>query len=246
MAECPVLKHPECLSKGLDSPIRPNMNTQIQEGVFSLKEQEIQDVAIAEILNPTFALTRQFLTENKVVLKEHVPLVEDVIFREEEKTAEVYFPIAGERYYFVVYVDLEPHVSVRMMGTSPGNRVYFLATSEKHSLDELIALAGVEPTRIWEKGKNVRHNGFEVQPSMKETGNVEDKLRTVIKLLLPHKATLHALSTIANMGIQIAYWGYREQMWGIHFEAETLQGLAALNLSVNVDIYAGGPDLGEC
>lgn len=207
--------------------------------------QEIRDIAVAEIIYPTFALTKQFLAVNKIILKENLPFIEDIILREEEKVAEVYFPIEGERYYFVVYIDIKPQVSIRSMGTSPGNRVYFSATSEKHNLDELLVLIGVEPTRTWKKGKNIRHNGFEIQPSAKETGEVEDKLQAVIRLLLPFKADLQALSTIANTGIQIAYWGYKEQMWGMHFEAETLQELGMLNLSVDIDLYAGGPDLGE-
>jgi hypothetical protein len=224
-----------------------------------VKEQEIQNAAIAEILNPTFALTRQFLAVNKVVRKENIPVVEDIILREEEKPddvyAEVYFPIEGESYYIVVYLDLEPQISVRMVGTSAGNRVYFIAASEEHSLADILNLVtGMEPTKTWEKGEKrgkgtksavPRHNGFDIQPYSKETGEVEDKLLTLIKLLLPYKANLEALSTIAGMGINIAYWGYKEQMWGVHFNPETIQGLATLNLSVDVDLYAGGPDLEE-
>ncbi len=184
---------------------------------------------------------------NKVVLKEHVPVVEDVILREEEKTAEVYFPIEGESYYFVVYLDVEPRVALRWTGMSAGNRVYFYAKSAERQVDELVAMAGVEPTRTWEKGKHIpRHSGFEVRPSLKETGNVEDKLRTIISLLLPYTANVHALSAIADVGINIAYWGYKEEMWGIHFGTDIIQGLAVLNLSVDVDLYAGGPDLGAC
>jgi Domain of unknown function (DUF4279) len=127
-----------------------------------------------------------------VVLKERVPVVEDVILREEEQTAEVYFPIEGERYYLVVSVDLEPQVAIRRLtGMSAGNRVYFYAQSEERPVDELVAMAGVEPTRIWEKGKHIpRHSGFEVCPSLKETGDVEDKLRTIISLLLPYTANV--------------------------------------------------------
>ena len=214
---------------------------------FALNEQALREAAIAELLHPTLPVTRQFLEVNKVVLKEHVPIVEDVILREEEKTAEVYFPIEGESYYFVVYLDVEPRVALRWTGMSAGNRVYFSATSAERQVDELVAMAGVEPTRTWEKGKHIpRHSGFEVRPSLKETGNVEDKLRTIISLLLPYTANVHALSAIADVGINIAYWGYKEEMWGIYFATDIIQGLAVLNLSVDVDLYAGGPDLGSC
>jgi Domain of unknown function (DUF4279) len=216
----------------------------MQERGCSLNEQAIREAAIAEILRPTLPITRQFLEVNKVVLKERVPIVEDVILREEEKTAEVYFPIEGERYYLVVYLDVQPRVALRWMGMSAGNRVYFYTKSGEHQVDELVAMAGVEPTRTWEKGKHIRHHGFEVRPSFKETGDVEDKLRTIISFLLPYTANVHALSAIADVGINIAYWGYKEQMWGIHFGTDIIQGLAVLNLSVDVDLYASGSDLG--
>lgn len=210
--------------------------------------QEIQEAAIAEILHPTLAMTEQFLAVNTIRIKEHVPVVEDVILREEEQMAEVYFPIERERYYFVVYVDLEPHVAIRQTGMSAGNRVYFYAKSEERPVDALVAMAGVETTKTWEKGGKrrhiPRHNGFEVRPSLKDTGEVEDKLRTIISVLLPHTTNVHALAAIADVGINIAYWGYKDQMWGIHFGSDIIQGLAALNLSVDVDLYASGPDLG--
>ncbi len=210
-----------------------------------MNEQAIREAAIAEILHPTFALTRQFLAANKVVFKQQTPCVEDVIVRE-EKTAEVYFPIEGERFYFVVSVDWGPRVAIRWIGMSPGNRVYFYAKSGEHQVGKLVAMAGVEPTRTWEKGKHIRHHGFEVRPPLKETGDVEDKLRTIISLLLPHTTNIHALSALADVGINIAYWGYKDQMWGIHFGTDIIQGLAVLNLSVDVGLYADGPDLGPC
>ncbi|MGZ3616931.1 MAG: DUF4279 domain-containing protein [Ktedonobacteraceae bacterium] len=165
-----------------------------------------------------------------------------MILREEEQTAEVYFPIEGERYYFVVYIDLEPQVALRWTGMSAGNRVYFYAKSKALQLEELVAMAGVEPTRTWERGKPIRHHGFEVRPSPRETGNVEDKLHTIIGLLLPYTTNIHALFALADVGINIAYWGYKDQMWGIHLGTDVIKGLAALNLSVDVDLYAGETD----
>ena len=215
-----------------------------------MNQQAIQAAAIVEILHPTLAMTEQFLAVNTIVFKEHEPVVADVILREEEQVAEVYFPIEGERYYFVVYLDVAPQIALRTTGMSAGNRVYFFAKSAELPVDELVAMAGVEPTRTWEKGGKrkyiPRHNGFEVRPSLKDTGEVEDKLRTLIGVLLPYTANVHALAAQADVsvGINIAYWGYQDQMWGIHFETDIIQGLAALDLSVDVDLYAGGPDLG--
>lgn len=76
-----------------------------------MNEQVIREAAIAEILHPTLPMTQQFLEVNMVVVKEHVPIVEDVIYKEEEQIAAVYFPIEGERYYLVVYLNVEPYLS---------------------------------------------------------------------------------------------------------------------------------------
>ena len=209
---------------------------------MSLNEQAIREVAIAEILHPTLALTRQFLAVNRVVYKEQTPCVADVILRG-AKTADVYFPVEGERYYFVIAVGWDQHVSIKSVGMFAGNSVYFYAKSEERQVDELVAISGIEPTRTWEKGNQIKHNGFEVRLSREDTGNIEDKLLSIIDLLLPHKANIYALSAVADVGINIAYWGYKEQMWGIHFGTEIIQGLAALNLRVDVDLYADGPDL---
>lgn len=75
------------------------------------------------------------------------------------------------------------------------------------------------------------------------TGEVEDKLSSLVKMLLPYKENIQVLSTVAYIRINVAYWGYWGQMDGIHFDTEIIQGLASLNLSVDVDLYAGGPAL---
>lgn len=95
-----------------------------------MNEQAIQAVAIAEILHPTLAMTEQFLAVHTIVFEVHEPVVAGVILREEEQMAAVYFPIVGEQYYFVVYVDGGPQAAIRQTAMSAGNRVYFFALSE--------------------------------------------------------------------------------------------------------------------
>src|SRR5215469_13710737 len=116
--------------------------------------------------------------ERRWSLNEQAIQAEDVILRGEEQMAEVYFPIEGERYYFVVYLDAEPQVALRTTGMSAGNRVYFFAKSAERPVDELVAIAGVQPTRTWVKGGKrkhiLRHNGLEVRPARKDTGEVEE------------------------------------------------------------------------
>lgn len=176
-----------------------------------------------------------------------MPSIEDIILDPKENLARVYFPVEGERYYFVVTVALEPQPIVNWVATSPGNDVYFAVTSQERSLEELLALTDIEPTRTWRKGERngrlPRHNGFEIRCYEKNTGEVEDKLRALVDTLLPYKADLSRLLQVASAGINIAYYGYKEEMWGIGLDKEIIGKLAELQLSVGIDLYASGPDL---
>jgi hypothetical protein len=218
-----------------------------QRGEYNLNRQGIRKVAIQEVLSPSLTLTRQYLAVNKIMFKDSVPSIEDIILKPEENQAWVYFPVEGETYYFLVALALEPHPVVNWVGTSPGNRVYFAATSQERNLEELLALARMEPTRTWKKGKKngklPRHNGFEICCYEKNTGKVEDKLHILLDVLLPHQAGISRLLQVANIGINIAYYGYKEEMWGIYLDKEIAERLAELQLSVDIDLYAGGPDL---
>jgi len=213
-----------------------------------LNPQILRRVAIQEVLNPSLTLTKQFLAVNKVRFKEDVPFIEDIILDPKENLAKVYFPIEGEQYYLVVILTLEPHPTVRGIVISPGNEVYFAVKSEMHSLEELLALAGIEPTRTWRRGeKNGKlplHNGFEIRLFEKKTGEVENKLRSLLDALLPYRTDLSHLFRVASAGIYIAYYGYKEQMWGIHLDEEMIGKLAELQVPVDIDLYASGPDLG--
>jgi Domain of unknown function (DUF4279) len=205
-----------------------------------MNERVLTEIAVREILHPTFELTKQYIKHNGIVRKDGVPCVTDVIIKEKENTAEVWFPVVGEKYYFVIYLDLEPHPSVRWMGMSAGNSVYFLVSSETFTLDELIHLVGIAPTRIWERGTL---RCLEICPVAKKSGEVEDKLKALLEVLWPFKQRIRELAEVTDTGIHIVYHGYKEEMCGISLDTETLQRLAELNLGVDIDLFAGGPDL---
>lgn len=210
----------------------------------------IRRIAQQEILTPTLKLTKQFLAVNHVVFTESVPYIEDIILDTQENLAQVYFPIEEEQYYLVISITLEPQANVSMVAMVPGNRVYFAAKSEVHSLEELLALTSIKPTKMWRKGEKrgnlPKHSGFEVRPFEKETGDVEEKLKVLLSILFPFQSDLRALSMKASIGIYIAYYGYQKQMWGIYLDEKTIRKLAELNLSVDFDIYASGADLKSC
>lgn len=222
---------------------------------MSIKDdiEEISKIAIEEILSPKFELTNQFLKVNKVLLEDGKPIIEDIFVNEEENTAEVYFPIIDESYYFVIYLDLKPALTVRFMNMSAGNSVQLFVSSESHSADELIDILGVNPTKKWSKGERrskskadifYDFSGIIFEPISKRTVEVEDKLKKLIELLMPYKDNVLKVSRLASAEVQIAYYGYKDQMWGIHLDTEIISKLAEFNLPVDIDLYASGPDLG--
>jgi hypothetical protein len=53
---------------------------------------------------------------NKVVFKENIPSIEDIILKPEQNQVWVYFPVEGEAYYLVVVLALEPYLTVNWAG----------------------------------------------------------------------------------------------------------------------------------
>lgn len=61
--------------------------------------------------------------------------------------------------------------------------------------------------------------------------------------MLSQKDKFDELSKIADMMIEVVYYGYKDQMWGINLEKDTINKLSSLNLSIDIALYASGPDL---
>ena len=212
--------------------------------------QKIKDIAISEVLSPTSALTQQLLSVNKIVYKDGVPVIEDIIFAEDD-VAVVYFPIVDESYYFVAYVDYEPSPELRSVCMTAANVVELVVVSERHALEELTGLLkDIEFSKTWGKGETKRgrlvceDSGFVIKLDIKKTGEVENKIQDIIKLLSNYKDEVRELSRMADaVEISIGYFGYTDQMWGIHLDSKTIQDLAELGVSLDIDLYASGPAL---
>lgn len=216
--------------------------------------EEIRRAAFHEIAAPRFELTQQYLSVNTLVVKEGLPQIEQIDICEREQTAEVYFPVVGEDYYFVIYLDLAPQVSVRFMGMEAGSQVYFSVSSSVIDLQGLIQDLDRQPTETWQKATRIPNrkaerfyedSGFTYEISGSKSGTVDRKIAQLIDMLdgLSLDRVLH--SQDIHREIQIVYYGYQEQMNGIHLEPDTLMKLAKLNAHIDIDLYANGPDLPE-
>ncbi len=214
----------------------------------------IAQIAIEEVFNPSFELTKQLLSVNKVEMDGGSPRIKDIIISEDKSMAEVYFPIIDEEYYFVIYIDLMPKISLKFMGMSAGCKVELFVCSDTEELDKMIELLQVTPHRSWSKGEKKFHSnginysinknsGFVYSPIEKTTGEVEDKLDYLLDELIQVKDKIVELHKVAEVEIQITYYGYKDQMWGINLKPRTIQRLSELGVSLDIDLYASGNDL---
>jgi hypothetical protein len=212
----------------------------------------VKEIALKEIKEQSFELTKQFLSVNKLCYKEYVAFIEDVIFKEEDNTAEVYFPIEGESFYFVIYIDLLPSPGLRFMGMSAGNRVYLTVSSEEMNLDELSKGIQLIPKETWRKGEKIPNrnitryyedSGMIFELENKKTGEVEDKLINLLKWLEPLNSEIIVSSKEIYKLIQIVYYGYVDQMHGIQFKSDVINNIAKLNAHLDIDLYASGNEL---
>lgn len=218
-----------------------------------MNEMIIKEAAIKEVLDPTFELTKQFLHVHELVYKDGMPFIEDVFMNEVENKAAVYFPVKDESFYFVVYICTEDGFEPLWMEMSPGNIVELVVVSENHSLDWMLEKINFKPQRQWKKGERKRfthsvvydHSGFVFSLETRKTGELEEKLKQLITFLIQRKESIVTLSDIATVEISITYYGYKDQMWGIHLEKDIIKKMSELNITLDVDLYASGKDLNE-
>ncbi len=206
---------------------------------------KIKEIAINEVVNPTFELTKQYLKSNNLTIKNGTPIIEDIEINE-NGVVSIYFPIEKQHFYFVVYIE---DMTLKWMDMSAGNRVQLLVCSNDIDAEQIIDYLGIEPTSRWNKNDRVgrsgkrKNSGIIYQPIDKMTGRVEDKLSKLLDDLLPYKKSILELSLKASLEIQIAYYGHKNEMWGIHLDKENVNKLSDLDLPLDVDLYAGGNDI---
>jgi len=68
-------------------------------------------------------------------------------------------------------------------------------------------------------------------------------MRLLLDRLEGSSSQIGALVGRCNVEIAVYYESYQCQMWGLHWDAETLRRVSKLGVDVDVDLYASGPDL---
>ncbi len=213
-----------------------------------MTDQLIIAAAIDEIENKRFGTTEQFLKIHELDLEFGKPKVLRVDRHRKDGTAIVYFGVHKQKFYFAVYVDTEPTISVRGIHTENYNSVYFRATSETLDFDQLSSMTTLMPTRGWNKG-DLRKTGLSrhsfsaihFEPNL-EPDEFEDKLERLLTFLEQDENGIRELvdKTQACINVQSIFHNGNTMLGGLHIGRSLIRRMSALNLEIDLDLYAEG------
>ncbi len=193
---------------------------------------EIINVAIAEILNPTFGTTQQFLEVLRVQSNNSIPVVKHIKIDEINKEAIVYFPVEGETFYIAIYLDTVKGPKIRSVETEVGSSVYLsIGTAKVNDLE-----LPLTPDKVYDDFKIY---GIDID----QPDSVESKIEKLLDYFEPFSDTIKKISENNYVTINVAYFGYRDQMWGLHLDTATMKRITDLNAELDLDIYAEGKEL---
>jgi hypothetical protein len=211
-------------------------------------EEQVSIKVGQEIKNKTWGVTEQFLQVHDIVLVNGQPKIERIDTDKVDGTIITYLPVREELFYFAVYFDNKETLNITWIGTEPYNSVYFRATSDNLTFDELTSLTNIKPTRGWDKGQKRKSgtgtynfSSIDIEPNP-EPDEFEDKIKKLLDLLEQDKEGMKKLGDSAGGQIQVAmkFHNGNTMLGGPHLDKGIISRLSNLNLSVDFDLYADG------
>jgi hypothetical protein len=210
-------------------------------------DQDIIAVVEAELKQPSQGTTEQYLEVHVPVRNGSSLSVARIDRDRNDGIVVVYLPVEKQAFHFAVYVN-ETEGSFSGIDTEPYNRVYFRATSEELSLDQLKGMTTLTPTGGWNKG-DLRPNGrsaynfssLELLPNP-EPDAFKDKLQKLLTFLEQDPNGVRGLVDNASAGIQVAqnYHNANGMIGGVHLDDHCIRRMAALGLEIDFDLYVEG------
>jgi hypothetical protein len=200
-----------------------------------------------EFKDKTLWTTEQYLEIHKPIYMENKLKVDRIDRDRKDGQIIAYLPVLDEKFFFAVYIDTNT-AEITGVGTEAYHRVYFRATSETLSIDELQAMTRLTPTEFWTKG-DLKINGrstytfsnFEILPNP-EPDEFEDKLKKLLNFLEQDNDGVRQLVDHAGGYIQVAmdfHYG-NGMIGGPNIETDDIKRMNDLGLSINFDLYVGG------
>ena len=205
-----------------------------------------------EFKEKILGVTEQYLEIHSPIYVDNKIKVERIDRDRKDELIIAYLPVLDEEFYFAVYINTKTN-KVTGVVTEAYHRVYFRATSETLSADDLKAMTSFTPTEFWNKG-DLRKNGkskhtfsnFKILPNP-EPDEFEDKLKKLLDFLEQDKEGIKRLVENANGYIQVAMDIHNGNgMIGGHtIDTDDIRRMNDLGLSINFDLYVGGNSFKE-
>jgi hypothetical protein len=212
-----------------------------------MTDQQVIELIEKEFKEKTLGVTGQYLEIHSPIYADNKVKVECIDRDSEDEMIIAYLPVLDEKFYFAVYIDTKTN-EITGVGTEAYHRVYFRATSETLTADELKTMTILTPTEFWNKG-DLRKNGksnhtfsnFEILPNP-EPDDFEDKLKKLLDYLEQDKNGIKQLVRNANGYIQVAMdiHNGNGMIGGLNIDADDIRRMNDLGLSINFDLYVGG------
>ena len=208
---------------------------------------EIKEKAIREVEQPANELTKQFLKIHDIERKDGIPVINRIDLENEELGAQVYFNVDGEKFYCVIYLDIDPEVQVRWMGTEGCFTVYLGAGENNLTTSQIAKMTSLVPSRSWNKGDKTKTGGkrgftkvmFEPNP---EADEFEDKLDKLLGYLETDKEGVKKIVELANGCVRVAaiFHNGNTMLGGVCLSVSNMKRLCDLGLEIDFDLYAEG------
>lgn len=215
-----------------------------------MSPEEVASIAKREIVNPTLAVTRQYLEIHQPVIKDGEIVVDRVDLEGPDHIGIVYIPVIDQSFHFAIYVNLD-NAEVQGFGTESRNRVSFKASSKALALDHLKAFTSLIPTKCWDKGDHLPSgkisypfSAFILEPNP-EPDEFNDKLNKLLDILeCDFEGMMDMIkASEARINVAMNYHNGNSMLGGMSINQEQIKRLSNFNLSIDFDLYAEGNSL---
>jgi hypothetical protein len=207
---------------------------------------QIKEVIEREFRDKTLGVTGQYLEIHKPVYDSQGLVIERVD-REKHGTTIAYIPVEDERFFFAVYLNAKED-QVLGLHTESLHRVYFMATSQELTSDDLKGMTILSPTETWSKG-DLRKTSKMTQKfsALKillnpEPDEFEDKLEKLLNFLEQDRNGVLRLSNEAKAFVSVVMNIHNENgmIGGPILSSDHIKRLAELKLAISFDMYLEG------
>jgi len=212
-----------------------------------ITDEQVLAIVDKELQLKTLGVTEQYLEIHNPIYLDNKLQIDRIDRERNDDSIIVYLPVANERFYFAVHIDNNKE-EVTGLYTEPYHSVYFRATSDQLSENELKSFTTLIPTESWNKGdlkKNkklkYKFSGIEFLPNP-EPDEFEDKLKKLLDFLEQDRKGIKQLIEKADGYIQVAMniHNANGMIGGPTINRTCIKQMSDLGLEINFDMYLEG------